>query len=388
MEPVNQRLSARAIGAVKGAGTLGWATVGLLWTLWAGATSITGAAELGAPATPEATPVQFRELIDVLQSNLAGATPETLNRAAVAGLLEQLASRVVLLEDGATPKSTNLRRGPALSTTVFDRSYGYLRIATLTPDIGPAFQSAIEGLTESNKLRGLIVDLRFTTGGEYATAVAVADRFFGQAQDLVDWGEGMNRSTTKSNAAGFITLPTTVLINRQTAGPAEVLAGILRHGEAALLVGTNSAGQAGITREFPLKTGQRVRVAVAPVKVLSEHELPFTGLSPDIEVGVDADEERLFMEDAYRVIKSAMAANSAEIAVASTNNRPRRRVNEAELVRMAREGQDPRDLTTPPPLAGSSRPSEPALPVVTDPVLARALDILKGLAVVQRFRGP
>ena len=64
--------------------------------------------------------------------------------------------------------------------------------------------------------------------------------------------------------------------------------------------------------------------------------------------------------------------------LAGTTNRNirRPRFNEAELVRERREGatMDADD---------NAREAEPDKPVVHDPVLARALDLLKGLAVVR-----
>ena len=59
----------------------------------------------------------------------------------------------------------------------------------------------------------------------------------------------------------------------------------------------------------------------------------------------------------------------------------RRRLNEAELVRMLREGQTPEEEQ-----AMTRREAEPGPPLVHDPVLARAIDLLKGLQVVQQFR--
>ena len=54
----------------------------------------------------------------------------------------------------------------------------------------------------------------------------------------------------------------------------------------------------------------------------------------------------------------------------------RRRFNEAELVREKREGAS-FDLEV------NDRNGEPERPLVHDPALARALDLLKGLAVVR-----
>jgi hypothetical protein len=66
---------------------------------------------------------------------------------------------------------------------------------------------------------------------------------------------------------------------------------------------------------------------------------------------------------------------------ASGTNRPARRprFNEAELVRERREGISEADMT-------ASRERELDKPLVSDPVLARALDLLKGLALVRQAR--
>ena len=66
---------------------------------------------------------------------------------------------------------------------------------------------------------------------------------------------------------------------------------------------------------------------------------------------------------------------------ASGTNRPARRprFNEAELVRERREGISEADMT-------ALRDREPEKPLVNDPALARALDLLKGLALVRQSR--
>ena len=138
---------------------------------------------------------------------------------------------------------------------------------------------------------------------------------------------------------------------------------------------------------FSLKSGQRLRLAIAPVKVADGKELPFTGLKPDIDVDVSPEDELIWYEDAYKVVSKPSRLTSVatnDPAASATNRAPRRRINEAELVRMNRDGQaTDRDL---PVTNTPGRTFEPPTQVVNDPALARALDLLKGLAVVQQFR--
>ncbi len=85
---------------------------------------------------------------------------------------------------------------------------------------------------------------------------------------------------------------------------------------------------------------------------------------------VTAADERAYFADAFRPPTNAAAGNAG---VASR----RVRLNEAELARERREGG-------PEPTPTRARRPESDKPSVSDPVLARALDLLKGLAVVRK----
>src|SRR5262249_58292049 len=116
--------------------------------------------------------------------------------------------------------------------------------------------------------------------------------------------------------------------------------------DVGLLIGATTSGQASMAKEFALHTGQRLRIAVAPVQVGNGQTLPHTGLKPDIQVEVSPDDELAWFDDAYKVLskprRGAVAAATAtnEVNVTSTNRASRRRINEAGLVRMLKEGQD------------------------------------------------
>ena len=345
-------------------------SAGLL--IGAGCTGVARAAE---------EPIRFQELFELLRDNLAGAKEADLNRAAVLGLLQQLGPQVSIVGESpaaATPKASGL-----LSAAVLENSYGYVRLGSLRSDLDKDFTKAFDGLRSTNRLKGLILDLRFAGGQDYSAALALADQFFGSEQPLVDWGEGLKKSTDKTNA---VTVPVALLVNRHTTGAAEALAAILRHADVGLVIGTNTAGQASLAKEFTLKSGQRLRVAVAPLKVGEGKELPMTGLKPDIEVEVSPEDERAWYDDAFKApgrtaaVASLNATNDS--SASGTNRTPRRRLNEAELVRMSREGRSTDPVATNAP----TRAPEPAPAVVSDPALVRALDLLKGLAVVQQFR--
>jgi hypothetical protein len=141
-----------------------------------------------------------------------------------------------------------------------------------------------------------------------------------------------------------------------------------------VIVGSPTAGQARVFRDFALGEGQTLRIATGVVQAGEDQALDHP-VSPDILVEVTRDRERAFMADPYRVEGTASAAG-----LGATNGRPRHRINEAELVRLRREGLDPENAGGP---ARSSPPPAAADPVVQDPALARALDLLKGITLFQ-----
>ena len=338
----------------------------------------------------------FEEIHELLRKNIAGVTDAELEQAAIQGLIKQLHPLVsVVTNTGAATNTT-----PLATTSVLEGAYGYFRFNQIIQDADKEFSAALKRIAGTNRLKGLVLDLRFTEGDNYAAAAALADPFLPAGQPMIDWGEGLKHSTRKTDtqpAAFNPQLPVVILINTQTRGAAEAFAAILRRSDIGLLIGDNTAGQAYLTRDFTLKSDDRktLRIATTPVKITSGPQtsgraetLDRKGLTPDIKVQVSPAEERLFLQDAYRPLPRLAAGGASSAsptptnqtsAAAGTNRTSRRRLNEAELVRMQREGVDLDSEFIPGRDAGPSRP-----PVITDPALARAIDLLKGLSVVNR----
>jgi C-terminal processing protease CtpA/Prc len=267
-------------------------------------------------------------------------------------------------------------------TELYEESHAYLRISQVGPGLAKQIWEARQQL-RSKKAGGLILDLRFSDGQDYAAAAEVADLFLTNELPLLKLGEVVSRSTVKTMA---LDRPVAVLVNRQTAGAAEALAAMLRQTEAGLLIGSSTAGQAHQFKEFTLRTGQRLKVASGTVQLGDGTVLSEKGLSPDIRVEVSSRDEQKYFQDPYQVVPQLLAealrTNGAEASpgVSGTNRVPRRRMNETDLVRQRREGSD-LDGELP-----NLPTDQPAKPVLQDPALARAIDFLKGLALLRSRR--
>lgn len=346
---------------------------------WAGfaAALLVGAGGLFA-ATNDPAP-EFKEVYDLLRTHLKTMDASALNQAAVQGLLYELQSKVTLLPPETSSGSTNV--SGLRKTNLYEGKFLFVQLAQLAPGSAQGLREAWQAAGKTNSLQGLILDLRFASGMDYAAAAAVADLFFATERPLADWGAGLRQATVKPDA---LAVPLAILVNGKTAGAAEVLAGILRENGIGLLLGSASAGQAHQFDEFKLATGQRLRIATAPVKLGGTKEIPATGLKPDIAITVRSENEKLLWEDAYATVtpettltRTNLAARAGGITGTNANGR---RLNEAELVRRHREGIPPEDEL--PATGAGGADARSAGPTLQDPVLARALDLLKGLTLI------
>jgi Peptidase family S41 len=336
---------------------------------------------LQAGATPEESGApDFKEVYDLVRAHLAGTSEGQLNEAAVQGLMAKLRPRVALVTNGAAAKAA--AEAPLVKkASVFEGDMLYVRVGRVGEGLAEAIKSAWVKPGTTNKLKGLVLDLRYADGSDYAAVPAASDVFVRKEQSLLNWGNGMVQS--KPDTAG-IKVPVAVLVNAETTGAAEALAAVLRETGSGLILGSRTAGQAMVAQEFPLKNGEHLRIATAPVQLGDGSAISEQGVKPDILVEVGPAAERVFYANAYAAPEKtnllAGAGLSATNQAAGTNQVGRRpRFNEAELVRERREGVSEADLT-------AMRDHEVEKPTVQDPALARALDLLRGLALVRQSR--
>jgi hypothetical protein len=324
---------------------------------------------------------RLEEVYKLLRENVDGVSASDLDQAAVKGLINQLKPQALLGEvsPAGAPGASGL-----VSSRVYDNAFVYFQISSVTDELADKLLAAYRDLSATNKtkFKGVVLDLRFAAGTDFAAAAKTADDFLNNEQLLLHWGTNSVHATKKRNA---ITVPMAILVNHETSGAAEALAAVLRDTNVGLIIGSPTAGHANVYKTFPLSDGEKLRIATAQIKVADKKVLSGP-LKPDIKVDVAADDEKKWMTDPYKVLHQTDTAKDADadsIASEGTSNAPiRRRMNEAELVRAQREGIDPEtDLATERPKGKSDE-----TPVLSDPALLRGLDLLKGLAVMQPQR--
>ena len=187
-------------------------------------------------------------------------------------------------------------------------------------------------LVETNVLRIRVNRLTENFAAQLAAAMPT-NAVLGRILDLR--GAGGDLAATAEHCFSGAPTPLVILVDGQTAGAATALARQLRAAGAGIVMGS-----------------------------------PDSPIRPDIAVASRAADEKVFLQNPYATIPTnpvgtLSATNELLTYVDHTS--------EAELVRRrVKDGEDD----------SNSPRAEPAQPVLRDPVLARAVDLLKALAIL------
>ncbi|MFT6617907.1 MAG: C-terminal processing protease CtpA/Prc [Limisphaerales bacterium] len=304
---------------------------------------------VGATAKPVPERAGFDEIFQLIKTNLVDSNAEEFEKATVRGLIRRFQGDVQLLRKKQQPEQYD---GELLAKPkVFGDGIGYVRVKHVATGLAEAIQLTVE---EFDSLSGLLVDLRFAGGGDYSAAVAAANQFIDADGTAIIVGQQHLRTQLNTNA---ISTPVTVLVNGETTGAAEVLAALLQEHNVGLLIGNQTAGEMKVFSEFEIGGGSRLRIATDRVRL--GNGTAILKLDPDIAVDVSSAAEKVFLGD--------------DIVVPRKNSN-RSKLNEAELVRRLKQRNNPEAKVD-----KTEIPNDPA--EIIDPVLARALDLFKGLSV-------
>lgn len=328
---------------------------------------LAGAADTPAPTLRETVnsldAPQVQKAVEALQANFL--SPSALDesskqKALLEGLLRRLApgASIVTAESAdAHPEPV-----PFLAEILDDRA-GYIRPGKLDAETLSQLDASLANFSEK-KLPAVILDLRAVAGGsEFESAADFARRFCPKGRMLFSIQKPsakQERILTSNQGPAFEGI-IVVLTDPDTSGAAEALAATLRINAGAMIVGSDTAGEAVEFSEVPLGGGKILRVAVSQV-VLSENATIFPGgVKPDIAISLPSG-----------VLAEIQAAAKDKGVSQFVFDSERPRLNEAALIASTNpEIESTRDRARPP---------------LRDTVLQRAMDLVTAVSFYKRQR--
>ncbi len=231
---------------------------------------------------------QVEKAIDALQSNFlspAALDPGSKQKALLEGLVRRLSPGVsIVAADSAKPAPAPV---PFLAEILDDRA-GYIRPGEIDAATLTQLDVALASFAEK-KLPGVILDLRAVPGGsEFESAADFARRFCPKGKMLfsIQKPSAKQERILTSNQSPSYEGILVVLTDPDTSGGAEALAATLRVNAGAMIVGSDTAGEAVEFTEIPLGAGKILRVAVSQVVLPDKTPLFPGGVKPDIAISL------------------------------------------------------------------------------------------------------
>ncbi len=165
---------------------------------------------------------------------------------------------------------------------------GYIRVTSFNEQTDVGLNNAMKNLKQqaSNKLIGVILDLRNNPGGLLDQAVAVSDAFLEKGEIVSTRGRRADDAQRYNARPGDIAsgLPMAVLINGGSASASEIVAGALQDHHRAVVIGTKSFGKGSVQTIIPLAGHGAMRLTTARYYTPSGRSIQARGIDPDIVV--------------------------------------------------------------------------------------------------------
>jgi len=140
-----------------------------------------------------------------------------------------------------------------------------------------------EALKSANYKSGVIIDLRNNSGGLVEEAVAVAEQFIGSGI-IVSYKVNDSEKVFRAVNSNPIKVPVVVIINRNTASSAEILAGAFQDRNRGVVIGERSYGKGSVQELISLDDGSKLELTVALFLTPSGRIIEEVGITPDLAV--------------------------------------------------------------------------------------------------------
>ena len=147
---------------------------------------------------------------------------------------------------------------------ILDPGYGYIRVASWDLQTSKQLRDAISKLG-SDKLQGLVLDLRNNPGGVVRAALDAASMFLQPGQRILT---AKGRTTSDQSAdvpknADPFRFKVAILINGKTASASEIFSGALQDHDRAVVLGEPSYGKGLVQSVLPLSGGAGLAITTA-----------------------------------------------------------------------------------------------------------------------------
>src|SRR3984893_7829932 len=201
---------------------------------------------------------------------------------------------------------------PPVSEKMLEDGIGYVKVDALTKGKAQEIAAKIKSLEKSGAKK-LVLDLRNSSEGEESEGVATANLFLNHGTITYLQGQKFPREAFNADAAKAVTsLPVAVLVNKGTAGAAEVVAAAILENARGDVVGDKTFGDGSVQKTIDLPDGGALILSVAKYYSPSGKAIQESAVTPNVLVAdetenaiVDEEEQQPSVEEPEAKPKNA-----------------------------------------------------------------------------------
>ncbi len=180
---------------------------------------------------------------------------------------------------------------PPVADKMVEEGIGYVQVDAFTKGKSQEIASKIKGLQKSGAKK-LILDLRNCAEGEESEGIATANLLLNHGTITYLQGQKYPREAFNADGSKAITsLPAVVLVNKGTAGPAEIVAAAVLENARGDVIGDKTFGDGSVQKTIEMPDGSALILSIAKYYSPSGKAIQDSAVTPNIIVADNSDED-------------------------------------------------------------------------------------------------
>lgn len=172
-----------------------------------------------------------------------------------------------------------------------DKKVGYMDVSVFSAVTYNQFKKQLEQLEEKN-IDGLIIDVRYDTGGYLSCVTDISSLFLKKGQVIYQLEDKSKKEKIKDNTKESREYPVAVLINGISASASEILASAIKESYGGIVIGTNSYGKGTVQKTKVLSDGSMIKYTTQNWLTPIGTWINEIGVEPTIEVDLDITSDK------------------------------------------------------------------------------------------------
>lgn len=244
------------------------------------------------------------ESTDILES-IEGKTTRDMSlaeiRSVLAGAPGSTITVSVVRPRRAEPQKMVITRDvvsiPPVADKMLADNVGYIKVDAFPEGKSQEIAGKLRGLQKQGAKK-LVLDLRNASSGDEAEGIATANLFLDHGTITYLQGQKYPRQAFNADPAKDITkLPVAVLVNRGTAGPAEIVASAILENARGDVVGDKTFGDGSVQKLIDMPDGAALILSVAKYYSPGGKAIQDSAITPNVVVADSDDDAGLPDED-------------------------------------------------------------------------------------------